>query len=400
MKSRWDCLAALLDLKEAGLSAIAKKTGTSPSSARQQLLRLLQDRLVVQEGTIYKVAVGNPITGNISEIIQFCRARKLDYNLFLTLEFARIVRTGVSSDQVSFSEFGLNHQTVRKYLKLLSSSNLVLITSRKPLVVRFISDPVFDSVLALFGMRKEKQKPRRRTEASEYVEIGKLLSRVGKKNTEQSVDEGRKIEFTSSSTRLEGNTFTLDEARELLLHDTVPSGKKLHEANEIKNFYLAVDYLLSHLSEKLSIPFILELHRITTFNLGVASGFRTSNISMKRNPYFKTAHFTEIQIRMERLCDDTNAFLSSRRTVQETIEFASFVHNEFLHIFPFEDGNSRLTRLLWNYVLMRSGFPLINIYANAREEYLSLTKLARERDDARLNEFLVKVIKDNLYRMK
>jgi Fic family protein len=73
------------------------------------------------------------------------------------------------------------------------------------------------------------------------------------------------------------------------------------------------------------------------------------------------------------------------------------VHNEFQHIHPFEDGNSRVTRLLWNYVLMRNGFPLVNIYSNAKAEYLSLTKMAR--DDAKLNSFLSGMIKDNLYKM-
>jgi len=47
---------------------------------------------------------------------------------------------------------------------------------------------------------------------------------------------------------------------------------------------------------------------------------------------------------------------------------------------------------------MKNGFPLINIYSNTKEEYFSLTKLYRKRDDSKLNKFLVKTIKDNLYR--
>lgn len=403
MKSRWDLLAAVLDLKESGLSAIAKKTGTSPSSARQQLVKLLSDGLVVQEGKLYKAAASNPMAENISEIIRFCRMRGINYNLFLALEFAKIVRVGTSKDQVAFSEFeNLNHQTVRKYLNVLSTANLVLITSRKPLVVRFVMEPIFDSVLELYGMKKEKKRISRRFEPREYLEIEQLLDKIRKSH--QNIDfseteEIRKIEFTSASTRLEGNTFTLDEARELILHDSIPSGKKMKEALEIKNFHAAVQYLINHLDSALSIPLILDIHRIVTFNLGVSEWFRTSNISIKRNPFFKISHVSEINSKLIRLCDDVNEFLSHKRSAQEVVEFATYVHNEFLHIFPFDDGNSRVTRLLWNYVLMRSGFPLINIYANAREEYLSLTKLAHERDDGRLNEFLMKVVKDNLYKM-
>ena len=394
-RSRWDVLFALLELKEATLSSIAKRAGTSPSSSRQRLRDLIEEAIVVQRGTLYAPNSNNERVWKVQGIMQFCKSRKLDYNLFLTLEFARIVRTGLSSDQVTFSEFQLNHQTVRKYLSMLSSANLVLITSRRPLVVRFVAEPIFDSVLELFGMKREKRKISKRTEASEYVEIEKMLKSLKGRVT----DEAGKIEFTSSSTRLEGNTFTLDEARELILKDNVPAGKKLKEANEIRNFYLATNYLIEHLFEKLSPSFIMELHHITTFNLGVRPGFREANVSMKGNPNFKTLHFTDISSAIGRLCEDVNAFLSSKRNAQEIVEYATFVHNEFLHIFPFEDGNSRLTRLLWNYVLMRSGFPLINIYANVKEEYLSLTKLTRERDDTKLNEFLTKVIKDNLYKI-
>lgn len=396
-RTRWDVLFALFELKEATLGAIARRAGTSPSSARQRLRELMDEAIVVQRGTLYAPNENNERVWKVREIMQFCKSRGLDYNLFLALGFARIVRTGLNADQVPLSAFGLNHQTVRKYLSYLSRAHLVLITSRKPLVVRFVSEPIFDSVLELFGMKKEKRKGGRRTEPSEYLEIEKLLLGIRKKFTE--TEEAKKIEFTSSSTRLEGNTFTLDEARELLVQDNIPSGKKMKEALEVKNFHSAVNYLIANIEKQLSIQFILELHRIVTFHLGVKEGSRASNVSMKGNPYFKTAHFSEIEGKVQRLCDDVNAFLSSKRNAQETVEFATFVHNEFLHIFPFEDGNSRITRLLWNYVLMRSGFPLINIYANAREEYLSFTKLARERDDARLNEFLTKVIKDNLYKM-
>ncbi len=395
MKTKWDCLSALFELKEAGLSAIAKKTGTSPSSARQHLVKLLGDGLIAQEGRIYKPRIDKPRTSKISDIMTFCKSRGINHNLFLTLGFAKIVRIGLSNNQVPLSEFlGLNRQTVRKYLNHLSRANLIFVTSRRPFVVRFVEEPIFEEVLEMFGMKREKRRSPKRAEPSEYIEMEKMLRGMKGYVT----DEAGKIEFTSSSTRLEGNTFTLDEARELILKDNVPAGKKLNEANEIRNFYLAANYLISHLSEKLSPAFILELHHISTFNLGVKPGFRESNVSMKGNPYFKTAHFMEINPKIERLCEDANAFLSSKRTVQETVEFASFVHNEFLHIFPFEDGNNRIARLLWNYALMRSGFPLIDIYANAREEYLLLTKLAKERDDARLNEFLMKVIKDNLYR--
>ena len=404
MKSKWDYLFALFELKEARLSDIAKKTNTSASTARQRLLELLKKGILSQEKDMYSPTKDNTDTWHIFNIMKFCRNREINYNLFLTPEFAKVVKIGASKEEVLFSEFkGLNHQTVRKYLTYLSRINLLFVVSKKPLKVKFVYDPVFDEVLALFKMKTEKKKPANiMAPLDDYKEIENLLKKfktLKKDLNFADIEEEQKIEFTSASTQLEGNTFTLEESKELIIHDIIPEGKKLKEANEVKNYYSAVNYLLAHLEESLSIQYVLDLDRIVIFNLGVKEGVRVTMVSIKGNPFYKVSHFSEIYPKLEELCKKVNEFMGKKRMTKEIVEFATFAHNEFQHIHPFEDGNSRVTRLIWNYVLMRNGFPLINIYSNTREEYLSLTKLARERNDAKLNSFLVKIIKDNLYKL-
>lgn len=404
MKTKWDCLFALFELKEARLTDISRKLNANPSSVRQRLVEFLKGKIILQEKSIYKPNKDNPDTSNIFNIMKFCRNRGINYNLFLNGEFAEIVKIGLSKEQISLSDFKkLNYRTVRKYLTYLSRINLLFVVSKRPLSVKFVFDPVFDSVLALFKIEKSIKEPSRPDVlADDYKEIGKLLARFKelKNNVDfADIEEERKIEFTSASTQLEGNTFTLEESKELLLHDVVPHDKKLKEANEIKNYYAAVNHLLGRLEQPMSIDYILDLHRIVVFNLGVKEGVRNVGVSIKWNPFYKVSHFSEIFPKLDALCKKINEFHAKKADVKGTIEFATFVHNEFQHVHPFEDGNSRVTRLLWNYVLMRNGFPLINIYSNARQEYLSLTKLAKERSDAKLNSFLVKIIKDNLYKL-
>lgn len=404
MKTKWDCLFALFELKEGRLTGITKKVGSQPSPVRQKLVELLRERIINQEKGIYKPNKDNPTSWHIFNIMKFCKNKGINYNLFLTPEFAEVIKTGIGKEEILFSEFkNLNHQTVRKYLTYLSRINLLFVVSKKPLRVKFVYDPVFDEVLALFKMKKEVKKPISTiAPTNDYREIGKLLTKfktLKKDLNFADIEEEQKIEFTSASTQLEGNTFTLEESKELLLHDTVPEGKKLKEANEVKNYYSAVSYLLNHLDESLSIQYVLDLHRIVIFNLGVKEGVRTTMVSIKGNPFYKVSHFSEIYPKLEELGKKINEFLSKKRAIKEVVEFATFVHNEFQHIHPFEDGNSRVTRLLWNYVLIRNSFPLINIYSNTREEYLALTKLARERNDAKLNAFLTGIVRDNLYKL-
>src|SRR3989344_1363213 len=139
MKSKWDYLFALFELKEARLSDIAKKTNTSASTARQRLLELLKKCILSQEKDMYSPTKDNTDTWHIFNIMKFCRNREINYNLFLTPEFAKVVKIGASKEEVLFSEFkGLNHQTVRKYLTYLSRINLLFVVSKKPLKVKFV----------------------------------------------------------------------------------------------------------------------------------------------------------------------------------------------------------------------------------------------------------------------
>jgi len=404
MKTKWDCLSTLFELKEARLRDISNKLDASPSSVRQRLVGFLKDGIILHEKATYKPNRNNPRTLYVFNIMKFCRNRGINHNLFLNREFADVLKIGLSKEVILLSDFSsMNYRTVRKYLTYLSRTNLLFVVSKKPLRVKFVSEPVFDEVLAIFNIKKEAKHPvQTAVSGDDYKEIEKLLVNLNelKKNINfADMDEEQKIEFTSASTQLEGNTFTLEESKELLLHDIVPHDKKLKEANEVKNYYAAVNHLLNHLDQPMSIDFIIDLHRIVIFNLGVREGVRNVGVSIKGNPFYKVSHFSEIFPKLDALCKKINDFQAKKRKVRDMVEFATFVHNEFQHIHPFEDGNSRVTRLLWNYVLMRNGFPLINIYSNTRQEYLSLTKLARERDDAKLNSFLLGIIKDNLYKL-
>jgi hypothetical protein len=403
MKTRWDVLFRLFELKEARLSTLAKKVGSSSSSVRQMLTGLIRIELVKEENGIYEPNKKNSRTFTAFNILKFAKQRGINHNLFFSEELPKILLIGLSKDEAALADFkDLNYRTVRKYLSYLNRINLVIITSKKPLKVKFISDPVFEDVLDFFEVkRKEIAKKKTKVSKSDYKEIESLIKKFNHLKRDiklVDVEEELRIEFASASTQLEGNTFTLEESKELILHDIVPEEKKLRESNEVKNYYNAINYLDSHLEDPLSIELILDLHRISMYSLGVKEGIRSSRVSIRGNPFYKVAPFSQIFHELDTLCKKVNEFNLQKHPMEGIVSFASFVHNEFQHIHPFDDGNSRVTRLIWNYVLMRQGFPLINIYSNTREEYLSLTKLARKRDDLKLNAFLVKIIKDNLYK--
>lgn len=398
-KTKYDVLFSLFTLKSGRLKDIAANAGISPSSARQRLAEFEKEKIIERKNNMYLPNKLNKKTWLLFDIIKFCRNRGINYNVFLSESMAKVIAVGLSKKEFRLSDFKGSYKTARQCTTYLSRINLLFVVSKKPLVMKLVRDPVLEKLLEVYDIKTHlKKEIDKKPDPKRYGELETLLKEYKKLSRNIStidLDEEKKIEFTSASTQLEGNTFTLEQAEDLIKKDIIPQNKKMAEAMEVKNYYAAVNHMLSSLGERLEVQDIIDIHRMTVFNLSM-EGIRKVNVSIRGNSSYKTASPSEILPLLDKLCQKINDFNIKKHSIQEVVEFATYVHNEFQYIHPFEDGNSRTTRVLWNYVLMRNGFPLINIYANTREEYLSLTKLAKERNDQKLNSFLMGIVIDNL----
>ena len=70
------------------------------------------------------------------------------------------------------------------------------------------------------------------------------------------------------------------------------------------------------------------------------------------------------------------------------VELASWVHNRFVQIHPFTDGNGRASRLMMNWLLMRNGFPPVIIEARNKEEYYRAIEDADKGSHQPFSKFL------------
>ncbi len=120
-------------------------------------------------------------------------------------------------------------------------------------------------------------------------------------------------------------------------------------------------------------------------------------VFIKGNPDFKTTEPSKIKWELERLIREYNIFLTSNKlSIKALLDFAVYFHNEFQHIHPFEDGNSRTTRLITFYIFQQQDIPILDIPFGLLDEYLTNTKGAKKRDDENLNQTLQKIILFNL----
>ena len=172
------------------------------------------------------------------------------------------------------------------------------------------------------------------------------------------------------------------------------------DVEEIKNYQNAMAQMLKDANERkpLSLQLILEYHRTAMQHTSYLAGsIKTIPVHIKGNLDFKITPPEEIKEELEKLFMKYNDFIKRKNVpLEEALKFAVYFHNEFQHIHPFEDGNSRTTRLITFHLLQSLDIPILDIPFGLLDEYLNATKGSKKREDEQLYKNLQKIILFNL----
>ncbi|CAA6804889.1 MAG: Cell filamentation protein Fic [uncultured Sulfurovum sp.] len=175
------------------------------------------------------------------------------------------------------------------------------------------------------------------------------------------------LRWTYNSNAIEGNTLTLNETKVALEGITV-GGKSLREHFEAINHKEAILFVesLVEKDEVLSEYTIKSLHALILKNVddSNAGSYRNVNVLISGATHRPPTNI-EVPSQME-------AFITWYKNEAQTlhpIERACHVHVDFVGIHPFIDGNGRISRLLMNFELMKSGFPPVVLKVENRLAY-------------------------------
>jgi Fic family protein len=185
------------------------------------------------------------------------------------------------------------------------------------------------------------------------------------------------VDFTHNSTAIEGNTFSYQETKVLLLDGITIGGKSVREHLEIINHKEAIDYI-----EELSRKKTIELNRTDIFNIQsiILKNIDHKNAGKYRNdPVYVLLKNGEKHIFCDPLLitDEMDNFfnwLFSKKN-EHSLIIAAEAHTRFVSIHPFIDGNGRTGRLLMNLVLLQNGYVPVIIKNNKRINYLDAIEL-------------------------
>jgi len=166
----------------------------------------------------------------------------------------------------------------------------------------------------------------------------------------------------------------------MIMNDIYPDKPK-KDIQMVRNLNEAMHYILENLQAEITVECIKELNKLVMFSMHRNAGkYKTTHNKIQGNPDFKTAHPSKVPILMENYCEIIQKITNKK----DCLEKAGYIHNEIQHTHPFSDGNSRTTRMILNWMLLKHKIPLLVIKMGCFDEYMGLTKLSKKRDDDKL----------------
>lgn len=198
-------------------------------------------------------------------------------------------------------------------------------------------------------------------------EIGRLSKLEKNKKLEEFI-----VRYTYDSSKLSGLDITLRQTYLILEKGVMPKGfKNLVVARELENHEKCIIALTKY-KRKLDIRFIKKMHNILFAGVddSIAGKLR---YEIKRD--VKIAGTIYVPPKWQNLKKELDSFFKwykSENRRLHPLELAALVHLKIASIQPFVDGNSRLARLLMNWILWKRSYPPVDIPIEDLEEYYNM----------------------------
>ena len=178
------------------------------------------------------------------------------------------------------------------------------------------------------------------------------------------------VRYVYETTAIEGNSHTLEETRTIVQDRMTVGGKLLRERFKVVNVHRALIWLEDFIAsgKAISEETILELHAIVMDQIcdQDARAYRRQPVRISGSPHIPPNWMT-VPTAMRGLIERLGQVPGS----EDPITFAARAQVELASIHPFIDGNVRVSRLLVNLVLMRSGYLPAMYCVSERTRYIS-----------------------------
>lgn len=205
-------------------------------------------------------------------------------------------------------------------------------------------------------------------------------------------EEDFEVSYVSGTTSIEGNTLSTKETYDLLVNDIIPSEKSAREINEVQNFKRVLAYRDKYRG-RITIKLIKSLHAIIVSNIDYesAGSFRRSDFIGISGCDLRVTPSFEIEDELKHAIDD---YYNNIKAGGYPFEEAILFHYKFEMIHPFTDGNGRVGRELFNYLLIRNrpSYPKLLFLGKDRPTYIQALKLGNDEKYKEMITFFADLI--------
>ena len=175
------------------------------------------------------------------------------------------------------------------------------------------------------------------------------------------------IAFTYNTNAIEGSTITLEETREIIT-EKIAVNKPLRDVRETEAHSIIFLQMLEK-KQEISEKLLLEWHKqiFGETKSDIAGQYR--DYLVRIGPYLPP-DWQDVK----KLMFQFIKFLKQNKKINP-VELSARAYYKFEKIHPFGDGNGRIGRLLMNYILWHSGYPMLIIeYKNRKSHNKAFTK--------------------------
>lgn len=209
------------------------------------------------------------------------------------------------------------------------------------------------------------------------------------KLTEEELQKKNKrfsMRYNYDTQKIEGSKLTYRETVDLLESGISPKGKPMYDIKETEAHDKIFDEMIQHegdLSEGLVVAWHHELLKDTEPEK--AGKIRTTNVDIRGSEFTSPPGYL-----VRKMLGGFFVWYKENKNKIHPVILAALVHQRFVTIHPFRDGNGRLSRLMMNFVLKKNGYPLINLDSGKRNPYFnSLEKSQVNKKENRFVRWLV-----------
>ena len=193
------------------------------------------------------------------------------------------------------------------------------------------------------------------------TEYARLMHEHPRENYEITLAEIPEMVYHSNA--IENSSLTLEDTEDIIEEGRIRRGAKVREIYEAKNLADVIHIVIENPRQKLSLPYILSLHRLLMSGIDdrAAGRFRMGGEQpifgqgIGANPDFTSSLVSQL----------IDQYKNDRR--RYFLEKIAYFHAEFEDIHPFVDGNGHIGRVLINQQLQALGYPPIIIQSKNKD---------------------------------